>query len=1115
MNDKTGGKLGGLKKSLESLDKTAQKLNNRLKSFATQKYTTTLRLIDRVTEPASRINSLLKKIAGGAYRITLKLADGALSGIRKIETSLMRITSKAYAISVNLKGAAGKKLDGLLSGAALGAGVFMPMAGVAGVGFGAANAITSAADFEKQMSKVQAIRQLDKNSDQMNQLREQAKQLGMTTAWTRKQVGEAQYYQALAGWSTENILKTTPHLLNLASAADLDLGRASDIVTDTMTAFNLKPTDTYRNAQGKEVGAAEHYIDLLAKLQAVSNTDVSTAYEALKYSANQFGALSMNLPEKERVQAAMENATDAAVMTGLLANAGIKGSMAGTGMSNILQRMVSGNRNVFYGLGLTDTQVEDFQHNLLPMEKIIKQLNKSFHEGMDVNKLADFMEELEGVKIHADTRRKLDKLSKDILENGGKMGSADATQLAQMFGGAEHAHKLLALIMGDWDDMEKKLTNVEGTAKKMSEDMLDNLAGSFVRLNSAWDAFSQDLFTTTAGDGLRNFVEALAEMITRANKLFKDGIDFSDIFSIIGDAIGRLKSKFLELDGIGSLLAGGALAMGLMKIAKLAQNVTTSLKTIGKPPTTSGVSAAQKVGTMNVTAGVVNVNGKISGGSAGRKVGNQAIIDNYYRTREEFNARQARWANAGSAAAGAAAFAGIFGVLDIINTKSQNAERLAQATPETRAQVLRENRQAEAEVVGATAGGVFGAAAGAALGSALGPVGTMFGGMVGGMIGQILGVKAAEISNSLDKTRDGINETLLGEKIKNHLNPPKPDYSFGQKQKDFEDYSKLDLTWKGMQSSKTEAQVEVEDFRAKLDAETAAWKQQMLSQTWSEQFQSQFLPTMTPDIYKANQTYNPEEIFFNRTEAAELNAEQMAQQAAMEAGTFELPKPDTESYFAELHSAFEAGFAQLPEIATSKTEEITQSFTTSKDNVQTSWGEIPGFFGGIFGGLGSAAEAAGSAIYSGLTSVIGSIIGAWESAASTINGIISRISAAGSSVGATVSGVIAQVRGHADGGFVVSPELAMVGEAGPELILPLNDKERSRELLSQASVLGISEEQPANSNSVVVNASFSINVNNMEEIETQAEEKLRELADKVAGIFATTLSDAHANQTLT
>lgn len=1143
-----------------AIDKTAQKLSNKLKSFATQKYTATLRLIDRVTEPASKVNALLKKIAGGAYRVTLKLADGALSGIRKIETSLMRITSKAYNIAVNVRGAAGKKLDGLLSGAALGAGVFMPMAGVAGVGFSAASAVSASADFEKQMSKVQAIRQLDKNSDEMNRLREQAKNLGMTTAWTRKQVGEAQYYQALAGWSTENILKTTPHLLNLASAADLDLGRTSDIVTDTMTAFNLKPTDTYRNAQGHEVGAAEHYIDLLAKLQAVSNTDVSTAYEALKYSANQFGALSMNLQGQDRVQAAMENATDAAVMTGLLANAGIKGSMAGTGMSNILQRMVSGNRNVFYGLGLTDTQVEDFQHNLLPMEKIIKQLNKSFHEGMDVNKLADFMEELEGVKIHADTRRKLDKLSKDILENGGKMGSADAAQLAMMFGGAEHAHKLLALIMGDWDAMEQKLTNVEGTADRMAKTMTDNLAGSFIMLQSAWDAFSQDLFTTTAGDGLRNFVDALTEMITRAGKLFKDGIDFGDIFSIIGDAIGRLKSKFLELDGIGSLLAGGALATGLMKIAKLAQNVTTSLKTIGKPPTSSGVSAAQKVGTMNVTAGVVNVNGKISGGSAGRKVGNQAIIDNYYRTREEFNARQARWANAGSAAAGAAAFAGIFGVLDILNTKSFNAERLANATPETRAQILRENRQAEAEVVGATAGGVFGAAAGAALGSALGPVGTMFGGMVGGMIGQILGVKAAEISNSLDKTRDGINETLMDEKIKNHLNPPKPDYSFGQTQKTFDDYSKLDLTWKGVQSSKTEAQVEVEDFRAKLDAETAAWKQQMLSQTWSEQFQSQFLPTMTPDIYKANQTYNPEEILFNRTHAAELNAEQMAQQAAMEAGAFtqepiELPKPDTESYFADLHSEFEAGFAQipeiattnlegvstafetsfaqLPEIATSKTEEVTNAFTTSKEQSQAAWSEMPGFFSGIFGGLGGAAEAAGSAIYSGLTSVIGSIIGAWESAASTINGIISRISAAGSSVGATVSGVIAQVRGHAEGGFITRPELAMVGEAGPELILPLTDKERSRELLSQASgvlgdgeerphelvsqasVLGTVEERPSESKSVTVNASFNMTVNNLEEAGTQAEEKLRELADKVAGIFASTLSDAHANQALT
>ena len=253
VNDRTGGKLNGLKESLLATDKAAQRLSNRFKSFATQKYMATIRLIDRVTEPSSKINALLKKLAGGAWRISLKVSDGALAGIRKIESALMKIAGKTYNIAVNVKDNFKGKFGNLMEGAAMGAGMFMPVAGMAGVGFGVANAIQASAGFEKQMSKVQAIRQLSKDSDEMQQLTQQAKDLGMQTEWTRQQVGEAQYYQALAGWDTKQILASTPHMLNLASAGGIDLGAASDMVTDAMTAFGLKASDTFKNARGQSI----------------------------------------------------------------------------------------------------------------------------------------------------------------------------------------------------------------------------------------------------------------------------------------------------------------------------------------------------------------------------------------------------------------------------------------------------------------------------------------------------------------------------------------------------------------------------------------------------------------------------------------------------------------------------------------------------------------------------------------------------------------------------------------------------------------------------------------------------------------------------------------------
>ena len=1218
VRDATKGKLESLKKQLDAMDKQAQRLSNRFKSFGMQKYMATLRLIDNVTAPASRINNLLKKIAGGVYNITMRINDAALGGLRKIESTLQRIVGKVYPITLAVKGNVMNKLNGLMSGAAMGAGMFMPVAGMAGVGFGVANAIQASAGFEKQMSQVQAIRQLSKDSAEMKALTQQAKDLGMTTAWTRQQAGEAMYYQALAGWDTKNILATTPHILNLASAANMDLGRASDIVTDTMTAFNLKPTDTYVNKQGKSVNAAEHYIDLLAKLQASSNTTVEQAYGAMKYSANQIGALTMNLQGQERVQAAMENATDAAVMTALMANAGIKESMGGTGISNIAQRMTSGNRNAYYALGLTDTQIEDAGHNLLSFEKIIKQLNKSFHEGMDIDKLATFVEEISGQKIHADTRRKLDKLSRDILENGGKMGTADAMQLATMIGGAEHAHKLLALIMGDWDAMEKKLTEVDGTAEKMSKDMLDNLAGSFKLLGSAWDAFQQDLFTGTAGNSLRGLVDTMTEILTRANKLFKDGIDIGDFGQIIADVVDKLKNKFMQLDGIGSLLAGGALVAGLMKIISLSQRAFTALKTMTQPGAWStvgakgtggaGLGAGAKVGTMTVSAGVVNVNGKVAGGAGGaggagnRKVGNTAIIDNYNRTKEHINAQAAMRSNAIKAGIGGAAFAGIFSLLDIMNVKSANAERLAAATTaEERTLIARENRHAEWQAAGGGLGSVVGAAIGAGLGSFAGPLGTAIGGVVGGMLGDAVGRWLGDKGAERETVKSGTNLDVLDKEIQAHMTPATPpDYSFGQTQtnktlESFATFDKEAMAWSGTTTTAVaKTTQEVKKIEQDLNSETEAWiadfkRQNAMARDFTGQWREN---STTQDYFKqqrdqwaelSKQNYGAQfsemlsNLFsMNKAHAAELTPEQMTQQAAMEQGTFypagepvTIPAPTIEpmetspidewfnmddiiARVTELGTLITEGLSAAMEgagevfnglgetigtametassMATSALDAIQSAFTSAKDTVQAAWGELPGFFAGVFGGLGGAAEAAGSAIYSGLTAVIGGIIGAWQSAAATISGIISSISATASSVSATVSGVIARVTAHADGGFVTSPEVALIGERGAELVLPLTNRERSLELLNQASsVLGLNSEGDGysisggssggenSSGGITINVggiSFEVHADNIQELENSASEKFQELADKLAAHFSEKVSTVFKNQTL-
>ena len=790
-NDQTSAGVSSILSKFLAVERKIQSVANRIKAFAATKYSATINLIDRVSEPGSRVNSILKSLAGKAYKLTVSLADSASAKLQQINALAARLVSRAYTIAVNVKDNASKKLSGLTDGLMMGAGTFMPLAGAAGIGFGAANAVQAYMAFEKQMSQVQAVRQLDKNSPEMQALTQQAKDLGATTAWTREQIGQAQYYQALAGWETPQILKSTPHLVNLASAGNIDIKSASDIVTDAMTAFGLKATDNYVDNQGRTVNAVQEFVDTVAKMQASSNTDILQAGEAFKYSASTIGTMFANVEGQQGVQMRMEAARQAMIMTGLMANAGIKGSMAGTGINTIFNRLAGENRNTHFVEQLLGLEHAKDGQMLMPLD-FIKGFQRKAREGMSVEDFYKVAEELSGEKINADTRRKLNSVIESGIKNGGKLGSADLLKMGSMMAGLENAPKLMAMLFQDIDALEAKMTDVHGTAQDTANIQLDNLAGDVTILGSAWDAFQQSLVEGQAADGLRNFIQTLTEMVSNAQKLFSDGIQIGDFGKIIFDAVNRLRAKFMELDGIGSILAGGILMGALVKIGNKIRSLATSFRELRAgtgvtSATRSGtVAAGQSVANMTVNAGVVNVNGKVNGAGAtgGRKVGNQSIIDNYNRTKASIRDGTSIFSGAKTAAVGGAAIAATFGVMDVMNVKEHGKTRLQEADDtvkyhEQQLQNLRQSGASQAEIdaqiaevqaakdfrqrtvqlnhdeefrsgAGAT-GAVVGTAIGAALGTALGPVGTMVGGMIGGMIGDSLGQKVAEWKLEHDK----------------------------------------------------------------------------------------------------------------------------------------------------------------------------------------------------------------------------------------------------------------------------------------------------------------------------------------------------------------------------
>lgn len=175
--------------------------------------------------------------------------------------------------------------------------------------------IDIAADFEETMSTVEALS--GASDSEMNKLNSLAKDLGATTKFTAVEAAEAMTYMGMAGWKTNEMLTGMDGVLQLAAASGEDLATTSDIVTDNLTAFGMKASDT------------AHFSDVLAAAATNSNTSVSVMGETFKNSAALAGALKYSIE-------------DVGVAVGLMANAGIKGSNAGTALKNIFNGLLGG-----------------------------------------------------------------------------------------------------------------------------------------------------------------------------------------------------------------------------------------------------------------------------------------------------------------------------------------------------------------------------------------------------------------------------------------------------------------------------------------------------------------------------------------------------------------------------------------------------------------------------------------------------------------------------------------------------------------------------------------------------------------------------------------------------
>lgn len=443
--DKANSSTKKAGETVSKFDKSAQKTQKSLASWAKEKYEVLLEAKDKISPVLQTIGSGLKNFGSRAWNVTLKAVDYATAPIRGV---------------INLL-----KNPILQAGAVL------------GVSVGLADTINTYKDFEAAMSQVQAIS--GSTQSDLTRLTAKAKEMGATTKFTAAESAEAFNYMAMAGWNAEQMMGGIEGILNLAAASGEDLGTTSDIVTDALTAFGLKASD------------ATHFSDVLAQASSSANTDVGMMGETFKYVASMAGSLSYSIE-------------DVALMTGLMANSGIKSTQAGTALNSVLTRLATNSSGAADAIAALGVNFYDSAGNARPLGTVMGELREAT-KGMN---------------------------------------QEQKSNLANTVAGMEAQKGLLAILNASEEDYNKladAISNADGASKRMSDTMMDNLSGDITLFQSAVDGLKISLGERMSNSWLRDIVQWLTAQVPKAEQLFSDAMDSAE------RKLDNIKRKFKDI----------------------------------------------------------------------------------------------------------------------------------------------------------------------------------------------------------------------------------------------------------------------------------------------------------------------------------------------------------------------------------------------------------------------------------------------------------------------------------------------------------------------------------------------------------------------------------------
>lgn len=410
--DDAGGEAETLRSTISKQEDTLQQLKQRYVDVATEQGETS----DEARELARQIQDLSSEL----HENKTKLSDAEYAA-DKLDNSLEEVESSAK-----------KADDGFTMFKATLANLAADaiMRAVDGIKNLVGNVIELGQNFTSTMSEVSAIS--GATGEDFEKLEACAREYGATTVFSASNAAEALKYMSLAGWDADQSTSALGGVLNLAAASGMELGAASDMVTDYLSAFAM------------EAGDAAYFADLLSYAQSHSNTTAEALGEAYKNCAANLNAAGQDV---ETVTSLLEG----------MANQGYKGSEAGTAMAAIMRNITNGMKDGAIKIGETSVAVMDAQGNFRDLTDILTEVEAATNGMGDAERAVALSS-----TFTADSTKGLNLILNEGMDN----------------------------IAG----YEEELRGASGSAEEMANIMNDNLSGDVAAMNSAFEELGLKIY---------------------------------------------------------------------------------------------------------------------------------------------------------------------------------------------------------------------------------------------------------------------------------------------------------------------------------------------------------------------------------------------------------------------------------------------------------------------------------------------------------------------------------------------------------------------------------------------------------------------------------------------